>query len=91
MCFVSLQGHDTTSAGISWALYLLGLHPDVQVYNDIAIFTGTKNTKRFNSRRHLGGQAWSTDWILLLNICIFKKVLIFCLKVDDNPYLICSL
>lgn len=31
--FVSLQGHDTTSAGISWTLYLLGLHPDVQVYN----------------------------------------------------------
>jgi hypothetical protein len=25
------QGHDTTSAGICWALYLLGLHPDVQV------------------------------------------------------------
>jgi cytochrome P450 len=43
MCFVSLQGHDTTSAGISWALYLLGLHADVQVYTDIIFgFTGTK-------------------------------------------------
>ncbi|XP_069699710.1 cytochrome P450 4C1-like isoform X1 [Periplaneta americana] len=24
------EGHDTTSAGMSWALFLLGLHPDVQ-------------------------------------------------------------
>lgn len=24
------EGHDTTSMGISWALYLIGLHPDVQ-------------------------------------------------------------
>jgi hypothetical protein len=41
--FVFLQGHDTTSAGMSWALYLLGLHPDVQVYNYlIAEFTGTR-------------------------------------------------
>jgi cytochrome P450 len=26
-----LQGHDTTSAGICWALLLLGSHPDIQV------------------------------------------------------------
>ena len=25
------QGHDTTSTAISWTLFLLGLHPDVQV------------------------------------------------------------
>ena len=25
------QGHDTTSAGICWTLFLLGLHTDVQV------------------------------------------------------------
>lgn len=25
------QGHDTTSAGMCWALFLLGLHPDIQV------------------------------------------------------------
>ncbi|XP_069699717.1 cytochrome P450 4C1-like isoform X1 [Periplaneta americana] len=24
------EGHDTTSAGMTWALFLLGLHPDVQ-------------------------------------------------------------
>ena len=24
------QGHDTTAAGITWALYLLGRHPAVQ-------------------------------------------------------------
>lgn len=24
------EGHDTTSSGISWALYLLGLHPEAQ-------------------------------------------------------------
>ncbi|KDR12227.1 cytochrome P450 4C1-like isoform X2 [Zootermopsis nevadensis] len=24
------EGHDTTSAGMCWALYMLGLHPDVQ-------------------------------------------------------------
>jgi cytochrome P450 len=58
MCFVSLQGHDTTSAGISWAVYLLGLHPDVQVYNDVnARFTGTKTQNVLFP----GGQAWSTD------------------------------
>jgi hypothetical protein len=28
---------------MSWTLYLLGLHPDVQVYNDlIAEFAGTR-------------------------------------------------
>ncbi|XP_069699703.1 cytochrome P450 4C1-like [Periplaneta americana] len=25
------EGHDTTSAGMNWALYMLGLHPEVQV------------------------------------------------------------
>jgi hypothetical protein len=31
-CFIgSFQGHDTTSAAISWALFMLGLYPDVQV------------------------------------------------------------
>ncbi|KAJ9577301.1 hypothetical protein L9F63_006140, partial [Diploptera punctata] len=24
------EGHDTTSAGMGWAIYLLGLHPDIQ-------------------------------------------------------------
>jgi cytochrome P450 len=36
-----LQGHDTTSAAVSWALFLLGLHPDVQV-------TGIDNKKGNN-------------------------------------------
>jgi hypothetical protein len=30
LCF-KFQGHDTTSVGMSWAMYLLGSHPDVQV------------------------------------------------------------
>ena len=33
------QGHDTTSAGMSWALFLLGLHPDVQVKAYLDILT----------------------------------------------------
>jgi hypothetical protein len=50
--FVFVQGHDTTSAGMSWALYLLGLHPDVQVYNDlIAEFTGTKTPKKLHAQQ----------------------------------------
>lgn len=28
--FFCQQGHDTTTAGISWALYLLGNHPEIQ-------------------------------------------------------------
>lgn len=24
------QGHDSTAAGINWAIYLLGRHPDIQ-------------------------------------------------------------
>ncbi|XP_058448438.1 cytochrome P450 4C1-like [Malaya genurostris] len=38
------EGHDTTSAGMSWALFLLGLHPDVQdkVHQEIdSIFAGS--------------------------------------------------
>jgi hypothetical protein len=29
MCY--LQGHDTTAMAISWALYFLGIHTDIQV------------------------------------------------------------
>ncbi|XP_055544826.1 cytochrome P450 4C1-like [Wyeomyia smithii] len=38
------EGHDTTTAGMSWALFLLGLHPDVQdkVHQEIdSIFSGS--------------------------------------------------
>jgi cytochrome P450 len=35
------QGHDTTSAAICWALFLLGIHLDVQV-------KGTHNRKGNN-------------------------------------------
>ncbi|KAJ9600115.1 hypothetical protein L9F63_009591, partial [Diploptera punctata] len=38
------EGHDTTSAGICWVLFLLGLHPDVQdrAYEEIEnIFKGS--------------------------------------------------
>lgn len=38
------EGHDTTTAGMSWALFLLGLHPDVQekVHQEIdSIFAGS--------------------------------------------------
>ncbi|XP_055594967.1 cytochrome P450 4C1-like [Uranotaenia lowii] len=38
------EGHDTTTAGMSWALFLLGLHPDVQdlVHQEIdSIFDGS--------------------------------------------------
>jgi hypothetical protein len=34
---LKFQGHDTTSAGISWAMYLLGSHPEVQVNNSFII------------------------------------------------------
>lgn len=26
----ALQGHDTTSAGMNWALHLIGCHPEIQ-------------------------------------------------------------
>lgn len=42
--FRIISGHDTTSAGISFTLYVLGLYPDVQekVYEEIeSIFHGT--------------------------------------------------
>jgi hypothetical protein len=29
-CF-KFQGHDTTAVGMSWAMYLIGSHPEVQV------------------------------------------------------------
>ncbi|CAH3155033.1 unnamed protein product [Porites lobata] len=34
------EGHDTTAAGITWALYLLGRHPDIQqrVYEEVDRF-----------------------------------------------------
>ncbi|XP_052863031.1 cytochrome P450 4C1-like [Anopheles cruzii] len=41
------EGHDTTSAGISWVLFLLALHPDIQerVYEEIESAHGTDDTK----------------------------------------------
>jgi len=43
-CFVSIipQGHDTTAAGITWALYLLGRYPEIQekVYEEVNAFFG---------------------------------------------------
>lgn len=41
---ILLKGHDTTAAGISWALYVLGLYPDVQqqVFEELeVIFNGS--------------------------------------------------
>ncbi|PNF27072.1 Cytochrome P450 4C1, partial [Cryptotermes secundus] len=41
------EGHDTTSAGMCWALFLLGLHPDVQdkAYQEQeSIFQGSDRT-----------------------------------------------
>ncbi|XP_037041977.1 cytochrome P450 4C1-like [Bradysia coprophila] len=38
------EGHDTTAAGISWTLYVLGLHPDIQqaVFDELDhIFKGS--------------------------------------------------
>ena len=37
-----MQGHDTTAAGITWALYLLGRYPDIQqrVYEEVDRFFG---------------------------------------------------
>ena len=26
----AFQGHDTTSAGVAWSIFLLGHHPDIQ-------------------------------------------------------------
>ena len=38
------QGHDTTSAAISWTLFLLGLHPDIQVsVNDLMSLNKSAN------------------------------------------------
>ncbi|KAJ6634646.1 Cytochrome P450 4C1 [Pseudolycoriella hygida] len=38
------EGHDTTTAGITWTIFLLGLHPEIQdkVYNELdSIFHGS--------------------------------------------------
>ena len=40
--FCFSQGHDTTAAGITWALYLLGRHPVIQqkVHDEVDSFFG---------------------------------------------------
>jgi len=38
MILVFLQGHDTTSSALSWAIQLLGDHTDVQVTLLITVF-----------------------------------------------------
>ncbi|XP_069699708.1 cytochrome P450 4C1-like [Periplaneta americana] len=53
------EGHDTTSAGMSWALFLLGLHPDVQekAYQEQKnIFQGSERSvtmKELNEMKYL--------------------------------------
>uniref|UniRef100_A0A2M4AZJ2 Putative cytochrome n=1 Tax=Anopheles triannulatus TaxID=58253 RepID=A0A2M4AZJ2_9DIPT len=41
------EGHDTTTAGISWVLFLLALHPDVQdrVYEEIESVLGNDTSR----------------------------------------------
>lgn len=34
------EGHDTTSSGINWALYLMGRNPEIQVSPDIKYLEG---------------------------------------------------
>uniref|UniRef100_T1JES0 Cytochrome P450 n=1 Tax=Strigamia maritima TaxID=126957 RepID=T1JES0_STRMM len=45
------EGHDTTAAAISWALYLLGSHPHIQrkVHEEIDSIFGDDFTKRIRS------------------------------------------
>lgn len=40
------EGHDTTTAGMNWSLYLLGLHPEHQVML-LRIFNNTYPLVRF--------------------------------------------
>ncbi|PSN54060.1 Cytochrome P450 4C1, partial [Blattella germanica] len=53
------QGHDTTSAGMTWAIYLLGLHPDIQekaFKEQEAIFQGSQRAatmKDLNEMKYL--------------------------------------
>ncbi|KAJ4433398.1 Cytochrome P450 4C1 [Periplaneta americana] len=53
------EGHDTTSAGMCWALFLLGLHPDVQekAYEEQKnIFQGSERSvtmKELNEMKYL--------------------------------------
>ncbi|XP_067134662.1 cytochrome P450 4C1-like [Centruroides vittatus] len=45
------EGHDTTAMGISWSLYLLGLHPDIQekVYQELQEIFGENTNKSITS------------------------------------------
>ncbi|XP_023239645.1 cytochrome P450 4C1-like [Centruroides sculpturatus] len=45
------EGHDTTAMGISWSLYLLGLHPDIQekVYQELEEIFGEEMHKSITS------------------------------------------
>jgi len=50
-CFHVPQGHDTVSTAISWTLFLLGLHPDVQVsVNDLMSLFCLYVSSQINSR-----------------------------------------
>ena len=52
------EGHDTTSASISWALYLLGSHPEVAdaIYEEI-------REKSPSFARHAAGEGDGTAWV----------------------------
>ncbi|XP_023243857.1 cytochrome P450 4c3-like [Centruroides sculpturatus] len=46
-----IEGHDTTAMGISWTLYLLGLHPDIQekLYQELEEIFGEDMNKSITS------------------------------------------
>jgi hypothetical protein len=49
-CYLNSQGHDTTTAAICFALYLLGLHPEVQVTTDLSLLLKISHSVKHESQ-----------------------------------------
>lgn len=78
------QGHDTTTGGMSWALFLLGNHPDVQekaVQELNAIFEDNPN--RAPTMRDLGEMKY-LERVIKETLRLYPVVPFFSRKLEED-------
>ncbi|CAL1268171.1 unnamed protein product [Larinioides sclopetarius] len=80
----AFEGHDTTSMGISWALYLIGLHKDVQekVHEELDGIFGDDNERHANTE-DLKDMKY-LDCVLKESQRIFPSVPFIARQINEN-------
>jgi len=79
------EGHDTTAAGMSWAMYLIGKHEDVQrkIHEEIdRVFSEAEDPEEL-SQDDLRKMTY-LEWTIKESLRLFPSVPFFFRKVDED-------